>query len=156
MMIDERKAKELLDGLRARYGAPYSPSDKDMIERLYYSIFGRVFAPTSCQNCYHDAVIEMSLHMKNGRPMASEKNYVLKAGAIICNPAIDDGKVYTNANLTDEVAAKYLEMYPQKENLFAKIQKKARKTDRAQKKADGGVVVKEGKKKPTGEEYNGK
>ena len=123
-----------LEGLRARFDAPYSPSDKRLIESLYYAILGKMFAPTSCQNCYHDAVIEMSLFMKNGYTMAQEKRYILKAGAIICNPEIDNGKVYTNVNITDDVAERYLLLFPDKINLFARADKTPKTPSEAQKR----------------------
>ena len=45
-------------------------------------------------------------------------NYHMRAGFIINSPLIDDGKIYTNANLTYDVAAKYLEMFPGKRDMF--------------------------------------
>lgn len=48
-------------------------------------------------------------------------DYRMRAGFIIHTPAIDGGKVYTNANLTNEVAAKYLELFPSKRDRFEVI-----------------------------------
>ena len=141
-MMTKDDAYKLLEGLRERFSAPYSSSDKDMIIRLYSVCLGKVFAPTSCQNCFHDAVIELCLWMKNNRPMAKERKYILKAGAILNSINFENGRIYSNANLTDEVAAKYLEMYPEQIVLFAKYEKPQKATKRAAKaKKDAGKVV---------------
>lgn len=147
---------EQITGLKARFGAPYSPSDKKLIEKLYLKVLGRVFAPTSCQNCYHDAVIELYLYyVKNRQPMANEKKFILKAGAIICTPQLDNGKVYSNANLTDDVAARYLAMFPGRANLFAKFEtpkaesKKAEKTPTRAKRGKGGTTTRKQDKTPS-------
>lgn len=76
---------------------------------------------TSCQTCYHDAVIEIYLQLKKNI-MANECKYRLRAGFIINTPAIKG--VYSNANLTDKVAEKYLELFPQKASMFEKLPEK--------------------------------
>lgn len=53
--------------------------------------------------------------------MAEKSNYRLRAGAIINCPTFMGGKVFTNDNLTDEVAKNYLEKFPDNEDLFQKI-----------------------------------
>lgn len=53
--------------------------------------------------------------------MAEDKKYLLKAGAIIISPIFDNGTVYSNANLTDDVAKRYLEQFPEQVVLFAKV-----------------------------------
>lgn len=108
---------------RGRKSAPYSVEEKALIERIYPDIMGRRFRRTSCRRCYHDAVIEMAVKLRKSKEMERiEKcDYRMRAGFIIHNPAIDGGKVYTNANLTNEVAEKYLALYPQKAVMFEKI-----------------------------------
>ena len=76
---------------------------------------------TSCQTCYHDAVIEIYLQLKKNK-MANDCKYRLRAGFIINTPAIRG--VYSNANLTDDVARKYLELFPQKASMFEKLPEK--------------------------------
>ena len=76
---------------------------------------------TSCQTCYHDAVIEIYLQLKKNI-MANDCKYRLRAGFIINTPAIKG--VYSNANLTDKVAEKYLELFPQKASMFEKLPEK--------------------------------
>ena len=119
MTIEEARAS-IMD-LRGRFASPYNQTDKGLIERLYWEVLGRVFRPTSCQNCYHDAVIEIYSYLKKHDTMAEEKKYLLKAGAIINTPAFDEGKIYSNVNLTDDVARRYLEKFPNQVVLFQKL-----------------------------------
>lgn len=108
----------LVDELRGRFDAPFSQADKDTIERTYKAVVGRTFVQTSCQQCYHDAVVEIYHHIKKYGKMAEVKKYNLKSGAIINCPNFQEGKVFSNENLTDEVAAEYLKEYPDQVGLF--------------------------------------
>lgn len=108
----------LVDELRGRFDAPFNQADKDAIERTYKAVIGRTFVQTSCQQCYHDAVLEIYHHIKKYGKMAEVKKYSLKAGAIINCPNFQEGKVFSNENLTDEVAAEYLKEYPDQVGLF--------------------------------------
>ena len=136
------EAKREITGLRERYGAPYNSTDKDLIERLYWDVLGKVFKPTSCQTCYHDAVIEIYLQLKNHNSMAAERNYLLKAGAIINSPVFDNGKIYSNANLTDDVAKRYLDMFPESVGLFQRLpEKTAEKPRKTAKETDDAANV---------------
>lgn len=115
------EAKIEIMGLRERFAAPYSQTDKDLIRKLYLEVMGVSFRPTSCQNCYHDAVILIYNRLKNYDKMANEKAYWLKNGAIICSPLFKGGTIYSNANLTDEIAAEYLAQFPAAAKLFARV-----------------------------------
>lgn len=53
--------------------------------------------------------------------MAEKLNYRLKAGAIINCPAFKGGKVFSNDNLTDEIAEEYLKQFPDNVELFQKV-----------------------------------
>ena len=108
----------LVDELRGRFDAPFNQADKDAIERTYKAVIGRTFVQTSCQQCYHDAVLEIYHHIKKYGKMAEVKKYNLKAGAIINCPNFQEGKVFSNENLTDEIAAEYLKEYPDQVGLF--------------------------------------
>lgn len=108
----------LVDELRGRFDAPFNQADKDAIERTYKAVIGRTFVQTSCQQCYHDAVVEIYHHIKKYGKMAEVKKYNLKAGAIINCPNFQKGKVFSNENLTDEIAAEYLKEYPDQVGLF--------------------------------------
>lgn len=115
------EAKQILKELRGRFDSPYSSSDKSTIEDLYFEVLGKTFRPTSCQQCYHDAVIEMYCYIKKNNSMAEKSNYRLKAGIIINCPNFQGGKIYTNDNLTDKVASDFLKMFPEQVSIFQKV-----------------------------------
>lgn len=118
------QAKDYIKGLKERFDAPYSPKDKNLIEQLYYEVLAKEFVPTTCQNCYHDAVIEIAVYLKNNNKMAEKCNYRLRAGFIIHCPTFHNGAIYTNDNLTDAIAEKYLEAYPKNEDMFQQLPQK--------------------------------
>jgi len=126
MVMNIEDAKTLIEGLRGRIGA-LSSSDKTMIAELYEQVLGKPFRKTSCNDCYKDAVILVYTHLKKHGTMVSQLQYRLRAGYLINSPLFHDGKVYSNANLTDEVAKEYLQMFPQKVVFFDHIPKPKRK-----------------------------
>lgn len=119
MTIEEARVQ--IEELRSRFSQPYPTFDKETITRLYMEVCGKRMRATSCQTCYHDAVIEIYLQLKKNK-MANDCKYRLRAGFIINTPAIRG--VYSNANLTDDVARKYLELFPQKASMFEKLPEK--------------------------------
>lgn len=82
-------------------------SNKLDIELMYREIFGKDFIRTSCNDCYHDAIIEMYIHLKKNGKMKEKSNYILKNGVVL-QKEFGSGDMYTNANITDEVAENYL------------------------------------------------
>lgn len=106
------KLKELGDKI------PLSSSDKSVIEAMYYEVFGRMFVRTSCNDCYRDAVIEMYSYLKKYGKMKEKSSYALKNGVLL-QMAFGSGEMYTNDNLTDEAAEKYLAKNPKGISLFA-------------------------------------
>lgn len=104
--------------LRTRFDAPFSNIDKSTIVELYGEVLGKQFHPTSCQQCYHDALIEIVLYLRKEKRMAEKCNYRLRAGYILNSPHFRGGKIYTNDNLTDEVAEEYLNMFPDNRTMF--------------------------------------
>lgn len=119
MRYQEAMAK--VEELRQRFDSPYCDSDKKLIARLYFEVLRKEFRPTSCQQCYHDAVIEIYLTLKKNKKMPKKCNYKLVAGFIISCPDFMGGKIFSNSNLTDKVAKEYLKMYPKMEKYFAEI-----------------------------------
>lgn len=115
------EVKKTIEELKGRFDAPFGPSDKSTIENLYYEVTGKSFVPTSCQQCYHDGLIEIYYYIKKYGKMAEKSNYRLKAGAIINCPTFMGGKVFSNDNLTDEVAQSYLKQFPDNVDLFQKM-----------------------------------
>jgi len=116
-------AKTIVEELRGRFDAPFSSSDKAHIVRLYWEVLGKEFKPTSCQQCYHDALIEVYLYLKKHNKMKEKCNYRMRAGFIISCPRFANGKIYTNDNLTDEVAEEYLAQFPKNVEMFQQLPK---------------------------------
>lgn len=98
--------------------ASLSSSEKMEIERWYHEALGKTFHKTSCGDCYRDAAIEIYLYLKRNGKMKEKSNYSLKNG-ILLQPEFGQSTFYTNANLTDEVAEKYLAKHPENINLFS-------------------------------------
>lgn len=126
MSVEE--AKTLCNELRGRFDSPFSAIDKQSIERLYYEVLGKQFVKTTCQQCYHDGLIEIYLYLKKNNAMKERCKARLRAGFIIVCPAFHDGKVFTNDNLTDEIAAEYLAQFPNKAVFFAEKPEKVEKS----------------------------
>lgn len=140
------EAKQILRELRGRFDSPYSSSDKSTIEELYFEVLGKSFRPTSCQQCYHDAVIEIYCFIKKNNSMAEKSNYRLKAGVIINCPNFKGGKIFTNDNLTDKVASDFLKMFPEQSSIFQKIPAKPKTPKNGNKKAEEPKTPKNGGK----------
>jgi hypothetical protein len=150
-------AKTIVEELKGRFEAPFSSSDKAHIVRLYWEVLGKEFKPTSCQQCYHDALIEVYLYLKTYNKMKEKCNYRMRAGFIISCPRFANGKIYTNDNLTDEVAEEYLAQFPKNVEMFQqlpegfsikKVQKKVADRKKKQEKA-APAEVQEKQEKPT-------
>lgn len=126
MELDD--VKVIIEELIGRFDAPFRSSDKSTIANLYYEVIGKTFVHTSCQQCYHDGLIEIYHYIKKYGKMAEKLNYRLKAGAIINCPAFKGGKVFSNDNLTDEIAKEYLKQFPDNVELFQKVPEKKENT----------------------------
>lgn len=98
-----------------------SPDDKVTIATMYPIVLGKPFHRTKCNDCYRDAVIEMYLQLTKHGTMIGELQYRLRAGIIIHSPLFYGGKVFSNANLTDDIAREYLAMFPNKRSIFDSI-----------------------------------
>ena len=122
MTIDD--AMTLLEGLRAHLNGAFSPEEKAQIAELHQVVFDRPFVKTKCNDCYRDAVIRMYLQIKKNGTMISELQYRLRAGYLINSPLFHGGKVYSNANLTNEVAEEFLQMFPMASVNFDRIPEK--------------------------------
>lgn len=120
MVMNIEDAMKHVEELRGRMNA-LSSSDKTMVAELYTLVLGKPFRKTSCNDCYRDAVILVYTHLKKYGTMVSQLQYRLRAGYLINSPLFHGGKVYSNANLTDEVAEEYLRMFPHKEVFFDHI-----------------------------------
>lgn len=96
----------------------FTQEEKAEIERMYTDILDKTFVKTSCNDCYKDAVYEMYAYLKKNGKMRDKTIYKLKNGTLL-QMEFGSGEFYTNANLTDEVAEKYLAKYPERINYFA-------------------------------------
>ena len=115
------EALTIVEELRGRINAPFSLEDKQTIARLYPEITGKTFRKTACKRCYQDAVIEMAVKLRKEQKMREKCDYHMRAGFIIRCGDFDGGEIYTNANLTNDVAKRYLERFPQKRVMFDRI-----------------------------------
>lgn len=116
-----KEAREKVEDLKRRFDSPFSSSDKETIEHLYTEVLRKRFVHTSCQQCFHDALIEIYLTLKKTGKMPKKCNYRMRAGFIISCPDFYGGKIFTNENLSDKVAKEYLDKYPNMEDYFQKI-----------------------------------
>ena len=73
--------------------------------------------------CYHDALIEIYHTLKRNRKMADKCNYRLRAGYLINSPTFRGGAIYSNDNLTDEVAEEFLTAFPERVDMFQQLPK---------------------------------
>lgn len=107
--------------LKAHLQGAFSVNEKERIHALYSAVLRKTLKVTSCQRCYHDALIEIILYLRKEGKMKEETQYGLRAGFIIHSSLFHNGKIYTNDNLTDEVAEEYLAMFPDKRPMFSRI-----------------------------------
>lgn len=117
MTVDE--AKILLSDLNRGYNTPYSSAEQTTIERLYYEVLGKRLNGCRCPDKWHDAVLEINSHIKKHGKMKEKSNYILRAGVIL--QIAGSSEIYTNDNLTDEVAAAFLKEHPNATGRFEVI-----------------------------------
>lgn len=109
----------MADELRTRFDVGFSASDKESITELYREVLRKELKRTNCNDCYRDALIEVYNFLKTEKKMKEKCAYSLLAGAIIQD--FENGKVYTNANLTDGIAENYLKRFPKQIQMFARF-----------------------------------
>lgn len=110
---------EMVDKLK-RLGdkVSLSSSDKSDIELMFHEVLGRTFTKTSCADCYRDVVIEMYSYLKRYGKMKEKSSYALKNGVLL-QVGFGSSEMYTNNNLTDEAAERYLAENPKGIVFFA-------------------------------------
>lgn len=107
--------------LKKHLNGAFSVSQKEQIQKLYSAVLRKSLKVTSCQRCYHDALIEVILYLRKEGRMKEECAYSLRAGFIIHCPTFRGGKIYTNDNLTNDVAREYLAAFPGQRSMFSRI-----------------------------------
>ena len=117
MTVDE--VKILLSDLNRGYNTPYSSAEQATIERLYYEVLAKRLSGCRCPDKWHDAVLEINSYIKKHGKMKEKSNYKLRAGVIL--QIAGSSEIYTNDNLTDEVAAAFLKEHPNATGRFEVI-----------------------------------
>lgn len=129
-----------------RFRGEYTQKHKREIEALYKQVFRESFTPTSCSNCYHDAVDKMWAYIRKHGDVMPEREFILKHGAVINVGEFGSGRFYIRHTLTDTLALEYLrknpagirefEAYPAdwKERLTKSVTKSVTKTTTKKKK----------------------
>lgn len=107
-----------LEALRGK--SSLSASDKSDIQMMYRETLDKEFLKTSCNDCYHDAIIEMYVYLKRNGKMKERSNYSLKNGVLL-QMGFGSNEMYTNDNLTDEIAERYLAKNPKGFLLFSVV-----------------------------------
>lgn len=108
MTVDE--ARILLAELNRGCNVPYSTSEQAVIEKLYYEVLGKPIRGCRCPDKWRDAVLEIHFYIKKHGKMKEKSNYKLRAGVIL--QIAGSSEIYTNDNLTDEVATAFLKEHP--------------------------------------------
>ena len=124
--------------------APLTANDKDEIESLYTKVLDKKFVRTSCNDCYHDAIIEMICYIKKHGKMKEKCAYKLKNGVLL-QMEFGSSDFYVNETLTDEIAEQYLAKYPDSILFFAEYpedwkERAAKKVEKQKKKSKGKEV----------------
>ena len=143
---------EIIDKMKELGGKPsLSSSDKGLVEQLYKEVLDKTFVRTSCGDCYRDAAIEIYTYLRRYGKMKEKSNYALKNGVVL-QMGFSSSEMYTNANLTDEAAERYLAKNPGDIKYFSRAPEdwKARAEKRATEKADR--PKRRSKKQPTSEQ----
>lgn len=98
------------------FKSPLSLDDKKQIAGAYALEFGREMRG-SCENCYHDALMEIYLKTRQ------MKDFILKSGVVFRF----NGIIYSNLNLTNEAARWYLKQDANNIKHFLKIKEEVKK-----------------------------
>ncbi|WP_418991860.1 hypothetical protein [Alistipes sp.] len=117
MTVDE--ANILLAELSRDHNGPYSNSERATIEKLYTEVLGKPLRSCRCPDKWRDAVAEIHSYIKKHGKMKEKSNYKLRAGVIL--QIAGSSEIYTNDNLTDEVAAAFLKEHPNAAGRFEVI-----------------------------------
>ena len=91
----------------SRANKPYSSAEESIISNLYTEVTGKKVRDCNCRDKWRDAVIEALLYLKKNKAMREKCDYKLRAGVIL--HISGSSEVYTNDNLTNEVAEKFFE-----------------------------------------------
>lgn len=114
----------------SRASQPYSAAEESKIAEIYTAVTGKKVRDCNCRDKWHDAIVEALIYIKNNGKMKEKCDYALRGGVILHVGS----RVYSNANLTNEVAEQFLKDNPNAVGQFAVIpQPKADKPKRKRK-----------------------
>lgn len=105
-----------LEDMKSRFQDGFSNIDRQFLDSLHFTLYGKIITQTGCGDCYRDAYLQMRLKLNKEKMMPKKSNYTLKTGAVIA--FFGESVAYTNANLTDEVAERYISLNPTNIRLF--------------------------------------
>lgn len=90
-----------------------SKEDKELINEMYQELFNTSVKNCNCRNVYVDSFFQIRKYMKEND---KKRTFFLKNGVLVHW----NGGIYSNLNLTDEVATDYLKKYPSNTQDFSK------------------------------------
>lgn len=150
----ERSLIEQLLALPAnpKNDSDYSEKDRLLIAQLYREIMGSEIRDCKCRNRYVDAFAEIYAVNAEIRNAMKQKLHKSKFRLIPGYVIFFGGQHYSNINLTDEVAAAYLESHPDAVRMFEFYETKKEDSFRegpaqAEEKPEGKVEQKKKAKK---------
>ena len=108
-----------LQEMESRYHDGFSSTDRAYLDNLYYDLFGREISNKGCSDCYRDAYMEIKIKLRKEKAMPKKCDYKLKPGAIIV--FFGESQAYSNPNLTNEVAERYLSKNANHSVMFAEL-----------------------------------
>ena len=117
--MDYEEVMTTLQSMKSRFHDGFSTLDRAYLDRLYYDLFGNGITNKGCSDCYRDAFILIVNYLKKNKAMPQKCNYRLKPGVVI--QFFGKSAIYTNPNLTDEVAEKYLGMNSDNKRMFSDL-----------------------------------
>lgn len=100
------KLKELISRSQTQ-GPGFSYSEKLWVREQYMRVCFKEIRICNCHDTYLDACLEIYHRLKRQGGFMAQSKYKLKNGIVLHW----SNEVYTNANLTDEVAAAYVAKY---------------------------------------------
>ena len=143
MNYDEAQAE--LNELRGLADAGQSLAVvKGRIQRLYTEVCRKQLRKCKCKNVLEDALIEIYLTLKRYK---NDMNAFNSKARLVNGVVLHVGaKVYTNANLTDDVARQFLAQFPQRKDWFASLPEEPEKVKAEEPKAEEAATPKATKK----------
>lgn len=108
---------------------------------LYEAVCRKTLRKCNCKNVLQDALLEIYAKLNHyNKHMEEYKSQAKLVNGVVLQV---NGNHYTNANITDEVAREFLDMYPQRKDWFSELPSAARDESVEGEDADTPVKVAE-------------